>query len=98
MDSNNLAHELEEANALALAWIKKILLEPIDVEAGDLLRAQAAASGLALNTQLKADDMRLRAVRADKALERLMNALREKEQIVPTSAVGLLDQVPVLQG
>lgn len=58
----------------------------LDEDASRRVRAQIAAAGIGLNTQLRADALRLRAARQDMALERLIEVLREKELLVPTDA------------
>jgi hypothetical protein len=89
--STKLAGELEGAAEQSIAWWRAILQRPIDEENGSLLRAQGVAAAAAVNAQLRADAMRLRSMRADRALERLLQKLTEQERIVPVSALGLLD-------
>jgi hypothetical protein len=49
---------------------------------GNLLRAQTAAAGIAVNAQLRADETRLRVKVQGDVLERLLKAIeREKGQI-----------------
>jgi hypothetical protein len=83
--STKLAGELEGAAEQSIAWWRMILSQPIDAENGSLLRAQGVAAAAAVNAQLRADAMRLRSMRADKALERLLVMLAAKEKCVPAS-------------
>lgn len=78
-----LAQELEDVSGLALAWARAVLTMPIDPELPSLMRAQMGAATTALNTQIRADALRLRAERSDKALERLVNLIASKERTVP---------------
>ena len=88
--STRLAGKLEALSELAIDKLQAILSIPIDEENGHLLRAQGAAAHTALHTQLRADALRLRAQRSDKALETLMEILRRKEREVPHSSMALL--------
>jgi hypothetical protein len=76
---NDLAQELEETARLALEWQRDVLGRGIDEENGALLRAQGQAAASALTTQIRADGQRLRAQRADRALEALIEAIRGQE-------------------
>lgn len=76
---SNLAAELEETAKLALAWQRQVLDLPVDTDNAGLLRAQGQAAASALTTQIRADALRLRAQRADKALEQLIEAIRAQE-------------------
>lgn len=87
ISAGKLAQELEDASKLSLDWLKAVLSVPLDRENSPLLRAQSAAANIALNTQLRADALRLRAQREDKALERLMKLIREKEQSLPQNLI-----------
>lgn len=84
--ASKLAQDLEDASGLALDWLRRVLAVPIDEEAGPLLRAQASAAQTVLNTQLRADALRLRSMRQDKVLETLAKLLREKEALVPADS------------
>lgn len=86
-DAGKLAQDLEIITGKALKWAGEVLDLPIDDEKPGLLRAQAAAMQAALNTQLRADALRLRAALGDKALESLIKLMREKELSVPADRV-----------
>lgn len=94
MPENKLAHALEGISGQAIDWIAKVLSLPIDTECAPLLRAQSAAAMTALNTQLRADALRLRAAREDKALEALLFRIAEQERRIPHKAS--LDGSPAL--
>lgn len=83
-DGTKLARDLEDTTSHALAWLKTILTEPVDLENGQLLRAQASAAMTTVNSQLRADALVLRAARTDKALETLMKTIREQERRLPS--------------
>lgn len=84
--SNALAAQLEALTGLAMDKLKEMLSEPLDVENGPLMRTQAAAAGIALNAQLRADALRMRAARHDRALEALIAVIQSKEGSVPCAA------------
>lgn len=81
--SSELAKQLEQVSGKALTWLDDVLSQPVDPECGSLLRAQASAAQTALNAQLRADAQRMRAERQDRALERLIEAIRSQEGLVP---------------
>jgi hypothetical protein len=55
---------------------------PTDPGDGNLLRAQTAAAGLAVNAQLRADETKMKPVRGtDDALERLKAIIAEEEAL-----------------
>lgn len=81
--AGKLAQDLENVTESALTWIKDVLARGIDEENSALLRAQSSASNIAINAQLRADALRLRAQRDDKALETLIKLVAQKEQLVP---------------
>jgi hypothetical protein len=56
-----LAPELERVTWLGLQKLEQILRIPTDRGDGNLLRAQTAAAGLAVNAQLRADETKLSA-------------------------------------
>lgn len=79
-----LAQQLEDVSEKSLDWLGKVLVLPIDEDNSALLRSQAAAANIALNIQVRVDTLRLQAQRQDKALERLIKLIAEKERTVPT--------------
>lgn len=85
--STQLAGKLEALTEVAIDKLSTILSAPLDVENGPLLRAQTTSAAVALNAQLRADALRLRAARADQALERLLAVIAAKEPTVPCDAV-----------
>jgi hypothetical protein len=60
VERESLAPELERVTLLGLQKLEQILRIPTDRGDGNLLRAQTAAAGLAVNAQLRADENRLR--------------------------------------
>jgi hypothetical protein len=79
MDRETLAPELERVTWLGLQKLEQILRIPTDRGDGNLLRAQTAAAGLAVNAQLRADETRLKQVRSRDIMERIRAMLAEEE-------------------
>src|SRR6516165_7491817 len=71
-DRETLAPELERVTRLGLQKLEQILRIPTDRGDGNLLRAQTAAAGLAVNAQLRADETRMREVRRKDVMQRLI--------------------------
>ena len=61
-ERETLAPELERVTWLGLQKLEQILRIPTDRGDGNLLRAQTAAAGLAVNAQLRADETRMKQV------------------------------------
>jgi AAA+ superfamily predicted ATPase len=78
-DRETLAPELERVTRLGLQKLEQILRIPTDRGDGNLLRAQTAAAGLAVNAQLRADETRMKQVGRRDVLERLL-AMIAKEK------------------
>jgi hypothetical protein len=78
-ERETLAPELERVTLLGLQKLEQILRIPTDRGDGNLLRAQTAAAGLAVNAQLRADEAKLKQVRRGDVLERII-ALVEEEK------------------
>jgi hypothetical protein len=74
-----LAPELAAATRLALEKMTQILKIPTDRGDGNLLRAQTAAAGLAVNAQLRADEAKLKQVRSKDIMERLIAMMAEEK-------------------
>jgi hypothetical protein len=84
--SAQLAGKLEELTEASIDKLMDVLRQPVDVENGPLLRALTSAAAVGLNAQLRADSMRLRALRHDTALAALLALIAAKEVIVPCDA------------
>ena len=78
-DRETLAPELERVTRLGLQKLEQILRIPTDRGDGNLLRAQTAAAGLAVNAQLRADETRMKQVGRRDALERLLAMIAEEK-------------------
>ena len=74
-----LAPELERVTRLGLQKLEQILRIPTDRGDGNLLRAQTAAAGLAVNAQLRADETRMKQVGRRDVLERLLAMIAEEK-------------------
>jgi hypothetical protein len=79
MERETLAPELERVTWLGLQKLEQILRLPTDRGDGNLLRAQTAAAGLAVNAQLRADETRLKQVRSRDVMERIIAMMKEEE-------------------
>lgn len=81
--SEDLARELEALTQASIERLRDVLRLPLDVDNAAVLRAITQAAGIGLNAQLRADSMRLRALRADTALAALLALIASKEGSVP---------------
>jgi hypothetical protein len=79
VDGESLAPQLEQLTRLALKKMTQILKIPTDRGDGNLLRAQTAAAGLAVNAQLRADQARMKQVRGKDIMERIKVMMAEEE-------------------
>jgi hypothetical protein len=85
----SLAAELEQVTRLALQKLDQILRIPTDRGDGNLLRAQTAAAGIAVNAQLRADETRLQQKQRGDVLERLLKIVeREKTKLEEVDRSG----------
>ncbi len=94
-DSNNLSQALEELSRLSIEKLKEIVQLEIDEENGQLLRAICAAANTALNTQVRADAIKLQHFKSDKTLELLLKLISDKQELVPGR--GLLKEQTEIQ-
>jgi hypothetical protein len=78
-EEGSLAPELEWVTGLALQKLDQILRIPTDRGDGNLLRAQTAAAGIAVNAQLKADETKMKQARRGDVLERLLKLMAEEK-------------------
>ena len=78
-DRETLAPDLERVTRLGLQKLEQILRIPTDRGDGNLLRAQTAAAGLAVNAQLRADETRMKQVGRRDVLERLLAMIAEEK-------------------
>jgi hypothetical protein len=74
-----LAPELERVTFLGLQKLEQILRIPTDRGDGNLLRAQTAAAGLAVNVQMRVDEARLKQVRRRDTMERIIEMMKEEQ-------------------
>jgi hypothetical protein len=79
-EEGSLAAELERVTGLALQKLDQILLIPTDRGDGNLLRAQTAAAGIAVNAQLKADETKMKQAQRGDVLERLLKVMDEERK------------------
>jgi hypothetical protein len=77
-ERETLAPELERVTLLGLQKLEQILRIPTDRGDGNLLRAQTAAAGLAVNAQLRADEAKMKQVRRGDMMERLIAMMAEE--------------------
>ena len=78
-DRETLAPELERVTLLGLQKLEQILRIPTDRGDGNLLRAQTAAAGLAVNVQLRADEAKMKQVRRGDIMERVIAMMKEEK-------------------
>jgi hypothetical protein len=78
-ERETLAPELERVTLLGLQKLEQILRIPTDRGDGNLLRAQTAAAGLAVNVQMRVDEARLKQVRRGDIMERVIAMMKEEK-------------------
>jgi hypothetical protein len=78
-ERETLAPELERVTWLGLQKLEQILRIPTDRGDGNLLRAQTAAAGLAVNAQLRADETRMKQVRRRDGMARIIAMISEEK-------------------
>ena len=78
-EPESLAPELAAATRLALEKVTQILKISTDRGDGNLLRAQTAAAGIAITTQLRVDEAKLKEVRSRDIMERLLAMMAEEK-------------------
>jgi hypothetical protein len=78
-ERETLAPELERVTWLGLQKLEQILRIPTDRGDGNLLRAQTAAAGLAVNAQLRADETKMKQVRRRDVLARIIAMIAEEK-------------------
>jgi hypothetical protein len=78
-ERETLAPELERVTWLGLQKLEQILRIPTDRGDGNLLRAQTAAAGLAVNAQLRADEAKLKQARQGDVMGRIIAMLAEEK-------------------
>jgi hypothetical protein len=78
-DRETLAPELERVTLLGLQKLEQILRLPTDRGDGNLLRAQTAAAGLAVNVQMRVDETRMKQVRRKDVMELIKARMAEAE-------------------
>ena len=79
VEGETLAPQLEAVTRLGLQKLEQILRIPTDRGDGNLLRAQTAAAGLAVNVQLRADAARMKQARRGDLMERIIAMLKEEQ-------------------
>jgi hypothetical protein len=93
--STKLAAKLAGLSEASIDKLREVIGIPfgteITAEDGRLLRAHISAAIGALNTQVRVDAMRMRAIRADRALEELIAMIRAKELVVPCDVTPARD-------
>jgi hypothetical protein len=93
-----LPRKLERVTLLGLEKIEQILRLPTNVADGNLLRAQTTAALGAVNSQLRADETRLRAKQQGDVLERLLAAIEKEKRRQEAEAKEAGGDVPVQSG
>jgi hypothetical protein len=75
-----LARQLERVCRLSMDKIEEILALPTDSTNGNILRAQTAVAGHAIQAQLRADESRLKVRQSSDVLERLLKIIRREKR------------------
>jgi hypothetical protein len=78
-ERETLAPELERVTLLGLQKLEQILRIPTDRGDGNLLRAQTAAAGLAVNVQMRVDEAKMRQVPRKDIMERIIAMMKEEK-------------------
>jgi hypothetical protein len=78
IEGGTLAAELETVTRKGLKKLDQILELPTDPNDGNVLRAQTTAAGIAVNAQLRTDEIRLRQKVQGDVLERLLGLIEKK--------------------
>jgi hypothetical protein len=78
-ERESLAPELERVTWLGLQKLEQILRIPTDHGDGNLLRAQTAAAGLAVNVQMRVDEARLKQVRRTDIMARIIESMKQEK-------------------
>jgi hypothetical protein len=79
-DPNKLAVMLDKVSERALAKLDEILSLPLATADGNLLRAQSAAVNVALATQIKVDELKLRERHSPDIMTRIIQMMREEQE------------------
>src|SRR6516165_2907235 len=79
VEGETLAPQLEAVTRLGLQKLDQILRIPTDRGDGNLLRAQTAAAGIAVNAQLRADETRMKQVPRRDVMERILAMIAEEK-------------------
>ena len=79
VERETLAPELERVTLLGLQKLEQILRIPTDRRDGNLLRAQTAAAGLAVNVQMRVDEARLKQVRRTDIMARIIESMKQEK-------------------
>jgi hypothetical protein len=87
VEGETLAPQLEAVTRLGLEKIAQILALPTDPANGNVLRAQANAAAIAINTQLRADEAKMKQVRRTDIMARIIESMKqEKARLVEWEA------------
>jgi hypothetical protein len=78
-ERETLAPELERVTRLGLQKLDQILRLPTDRSDGNLLRAQSAAAAIAINTQMRVDEARLKQLPRKDVLARIIAMMKEEQ-------------------
>jgi hypothetical protein len=78
-ERETLAPELERVTLLGLQKLEQILRIPTDRGDGNLLRAQTAAAGLAVNVQMRVDEAKMKQVRRTDIMARIIESMNQEK-------------------
>ena len=79
VEGETLAPQLEVVTRLGLQKLEQILRIPTDRGDGNLLRAQTAAAGLAVNVQMRVDEAKMKQVRRTDIMARIIESMKQEK-------------------
>jgi hypothetical protein len=85
-EASVLARKLEHICDLSLDKIEEVLQLPLDPRNGNAMRAITACASVAIQSQLRADETRLRSRQSSDVLERLAKLVRAERKNLPKRA------------
>ena len=96
--SGDLPARLEAVTRLALREVGKVLKAPFDASDGVLTRNKVTAAGIAINSQLRADEQQLRRKRTGDVMERLLKVIERQRRLLEEGAKSSSLKAPLAEG
>jgi hypothetical protein len=92
--SDELPAALEQVTRQGLKKLSQILRVPLDPTDGNLVRSQVTAAGIAINSQLKADEQRLRTKQTGDVFARLLKVIEQEKRLLAEQPASKTEQRP----